>query len=136
MVRRLTSIVIEVEQQVIPTLVVSHLSILQCLMAYFRNTPVEKCMSIEIPMHCVVKYTPVRGGGWKESIHPIIVADEETGRMVPVESASEFSQLSVEESHHSYTSGSVPIWEDRQGSVLARHGSFVKKDSVNDTSSL
>ena len=48
-------------------MVVSHVSILQCLIAYFRNTPVEECMSIEIPMHTVVKFTPVRGGGWKET---------------------------------------------------------------------
>lgn len=57
---RLTSVVIDVEQQVIPTLVVSHVSILQCLMAYFRNTRVERCMSIEVPLHTVIKFTPVR----------------------------------------------------------------------------
>lgn len=67
LIRRITSVVIDVEQQVIPTLVVSHVSILQCLIAYFRNSPIEKCMSIEVPMHTVVKFTPVRGGGWKES---------------------------------------------------------------------
>jgi len=67
LIRRVTSVVIDIEQQVIPTMVVSHVSILQCLMAYFRNTPVEECMSIEIPLHTVIKYTPVRGGAWKES---------------------------------------------------------------------
>ncbi|KAL7561228.1 hypothetical protein ACA910_004149 [Epithemia clementina (nom. ined.)] len=69
LIRRLATIVIDMEQQVIPTLVVSHVSILQCLMAYFRNTPVESCMSIEVPMHTVIKFEPVRGGGFRETQH-------------------------------------------------------------------
>jgi hypothetical protein len=64
------------EQQVIPTLVVSHVSIIQCLMAYFRNTPVEKCMEIAVPMHTVIKFEPVRGGGWKETQHSLYVEND------------------------------------------------------------
>lgn len=100
--RRLTSVVIEVEQQVIPTLVVSHVSILQCLMAYFRNTPIERCMSIEVPMHTVIKFTPVRGGGWSESVH---LLSESANPMRPIESISEISNLSV-------TDNDEPIWGD------------------------
>jgi broad specificity phosphatase PhoE len=74
---RLKSVIIDVEQQVIPTLVVSHVSILQCLMSYFRNTEVEKCMSIDVPMHTVIKFTPVRGGGWSESQHPLYDFDHD-----------------------------------------------------------
>lgn len=68
---RLKSVLIDVEQQVVPTLMVSHVSILQCLMAYFRNSEVENCMSIDVPMHTVIKFTPVRGGGWSETQHPL-----------------------------------------------------------------
>jgi broad specificity phosphatase PhoE len=103
--RRLTSVVIDVEQQVIPTLVVSHVSILQCLMSYFRNSPVEQCMSIEVPMHTVIKFTPVRGGGWSESIHPLFECG--TVGMRPVESASEVSAMS--ETSEMMPS---PIWTD------------------------
>lgn len=71
LIRRLSSVVVDLEQQVIPTLVVSHVSILQCLMAYFRNTPIENCMSIEVPMHTVIKFEPVRGGGFQESQHSL-----------------------------------------------------------------
>ena len=71
LIQRLTSVVIDFEQQVTPTLLVSHVSCLQCLIAYFRNTPVERCMSIEVPMHTIIKFTPVRGGGWSESIVPL-----------------------------------------------------------------
>jgi hypothetical protein len=108
LIRRLTSVVIDVEQQVIPTLVVSHVSILQCLMSYFRNTPVERCMSIEIPMHTVIKFTPVRGGGWSESVHPL---SDNNGvySLHPVQSASEFSALTE------HDDGPLsPIWGDHQ----------------------
>jgi broad specificity phosphatase PhoE len=96
---RLKSVVIDVEQQVIPTLVVSHVSILQCLMAYFRNTEVEKCMSIEVPMHTVIKFTPVRGGGWSESQHTLY--DEQSKIIKPIDtviSLSEMSQMTNDDS--------------------------------------
>jgi len=121
---RLISVVIDIEQQVIPTLVVSHVSILQCLMAYFRNTRVEKCTSIEVPLHTVIKFTPVRGGGWCESHHPMydvpelptMVRHNSTTPSSPrgmkgVESMSEMSN-----GDHSMGSISqspmVPIWGD------------------------
>lgn len=97
--------VIDVEQQVIPTLVVSHLSILQCLMSYFRNTPVEQCTSIEVPMHTIIKFTPVRGGGWSETHHSM-------KGMVAVSSESDFSQVSV-----SNLESLKPIWGDHQATT-------------------
>jgi hypothetical protein len=121
LVQRLNSVVIDVEQQVVPTLVVSHVSILQCLMAYFRNTRVEKCMEIEVPLHTVIKYTPVRGGGWSESQHPLYDIPDGTkatlsrqgssfGGMKQVESMSEMSQVTYDPSNNSESS--PPIWED------------------------
>lgn len=121
---RLSSVVIDVEQEVIPTLVVSHVSILQCLMAYFRNTRVEKCMSIEVPLHTVIKFTPVRGGGWSESHHHFYdrfgggddAPQDNDDSLVQtstmrhsIESISEFSQL--DSSLNSFSS-SFPIWGD------------------------
>ena len=108
LIRRLNSVVIDVEQQVVPVLVVSHVSILQCLMAYFRNTNVKNCMTIEVPMHTVMKFEPARGGGWQESWHPLQsepVSPEK--RMVVVPSESEFSTLTVD---HESTSNDEPIW--------------------------
>jgi hypothetical protein len=139
LIRRLINVAIEIEQQVIPTLVLSHVSILQCLMAYFRNSPVEQCMSIEVPMHTVIKFTPVRGGGWSETQHPLFdetsfdgiytsspshipldsssIAKEphgssRKGGVVSVESSSEISLLGDEET--------VPIWGDGRGSAGVR----------------
>jgi len=126
---RLTSVVIDIEQQVVPTLLVSHVSILQCLMAYFRNTRVEKCMEIEVPLHTVIKFTPVRGGGWSESHHPFYdvqasnggggglmqgeVAGSCTGMKHSV-SLGEISQLTLENSNcpEPVSPMSAPIWGD------------------------
>jgi hypothetical protein len=99
--------VIEIEQQVIPTLVVSHVSILQVLIAYFRNSRIESCMGIEVPMHTVIKFTPVRGGGWMEERIPLTESlGVAGGTLVPVESNSEISALGMEEAPMS------PIWGD------------------------
>lgn len=69
LINRLESVIIDVEQQLGPAVVVSHVSVLQVLMSYFRSTPVTECTGIEIPMHTVLKFTPLRGGGWMETHH-------------------------------------------------------------------
>ena len=71
LIRRLESVVVDMEQQVIPTLIVSHVSTLQTLIAYFRRSPVKECMHIEVPLHTVLKFTPARGGGWTETQVPL-----------------------------------------------------------------
>lgn len=74
-----------------PTLVVSHVSVLQILIAYFRNSPVEKCMDINVPLHTVIKFTPARGGGWSESVHELCLSDE--GAITKIGSDSVISQI-------------------------------------------
>mmetsp|Transcript_4887 Transcript_4887/g.10523 ORF Transcript_4887/g.10523 Transcript_4887/m.10523 type:complete len:652 (+) Transcript_4887:105-2060(+) len=69
---RLESVVVDIEQQVGPVLVISHVSVLQVLVAYFRNTPVEDCTSIALPLNTVLKFTPAKGGGWQESQHRVL----------------------------------------------------------------
>ena len=54
-----------------PTVVVSHVSVLQVLVSYFRSTPVTECTGIDIPMHTVLKFVPLRGGGWLETHHEL-----------------------------------------------------------------
>ena len=71
---RLESIVVAIEQQVSPVLVVSHVSVLQTLVSYFRNSPVEDCTGIELPLNTVLKFTPSKGGGWQESQHRILAS--------------------------------------------------------------
>jgi hypothetical protein len=71
-VARLESIVIEIEQQLAPVVVVSHISVIQVLLAYFRQTPVDDCTKIEVPMHTVIELRPLLGGGWQEVQHTLI----------------------------------------------------------------
>jgi len=67
LINRLESCVIDMEQQVVPVLVVSHLSVIQVLLSYFRNTTVAKSSSVQVPMHTVIRLDPVGGGSWKET---------------------------------------------------------------------
>lgn len=76
LIHRLETCIIDMEQQVNMTCVVSHVSTLQVLMAYFRRTQIKECTSIEVPMHTVIKYTPVTGGGWTESMHKVCNPEE------------------------------------------------------------
>lgn len=78
---RLESVVVDIEQQVGPVLVVSHVSVLQVLVAYFRNTPVEDCTSIALPLNTVLKFTPGKGGGWHESQHLILDSPSDLASM-------------------------------------------------------
>jgi broad specificity phosphatase PhoE len=105
-------VVIDIEQQVSPCLVVSHVSILQCLMAYFRNSPVEHCMSIEVPMHTVIKFTPVRGGGWVESQIPLC---EAAG--LAIRSVDSFGEMSTA----SDPGSSSPVWGDHVQAAAQRN---------------
>ena len=83
---RLESVVVDIEQQVGPVLVVSHVSVLQVMVAYFRGTPVENCTSIALPMNTVLKFTPAKGGSWQESQHCLMPSSHG--------SQSQLSQLS------------------------------------------
>jgi len=67
LINRLESCVIDMEQQVVPVLVVSHVSVIQVLLSYFRNTNIAKSSSIQVPMHTIIRLDPVGGGGWMES---------------------------------------------------------------------
>mmetsp|Transcript_15226 Transcript_15226/g.34093 ORF Transcript_15226/g.34093 Transcript_15226/m.34093 type:complete len:316 (-) Transcript_15226:1096-2043(-) len=70
LIKRLESSVIDMEQQVVPVLVCSHISVIQCLLAYFRNIPVKECTSIEVPLHTLIELVPTAGGEWYESHEP------------------------------------------------------------------
>lgn len=72
LINRLESVIIDMEQHLGPTVVVSHVSVLQVLVSYFRSTPVTECTGIEIPMGTVLKFVPLRGGGWLESHQKLV----------------------------------------------------------------
>ena len=101
LINRLEPAIIDMEQQVGLVVVVSHVSVIQTLMSYFRCTPVQKSAEIAVPIHTVIKFTPARGGGWAESHHKLL-EDEE---------------IVVEQTPASPTTGMIekspmPIWGD------------------------
>lgn len=122
LIHRLETIIVEMEQQMMPVLIVSHVSTLQLLIAYFRGSPVEKSMSIEVPMHTVLKFKPSRGGGWSESIHRL---SPRTPPQPPVRasSSSDLSAMSLPPSEQSpVVSPRTPIWGDHNSSnTLVSH---------------
>ena len=65
-VRRLEPLLIEIEQQTTPVLVVSHGSTLRALYSYFSGVPIEHSLDSDFPLHTVVELTPVIGGSWIE----------------------------------------------------------------------
>ena len=105
LIHRLETCIIDVEQQVNMVVIVSHVSVIQVLMSYFRRTPIEECTSNEVPMNTVIKFTPVSGGGWTESKHKLC-----EGQI----NESEYEFLSDSES---FGQPPPPIWGDRQASM-------------------
>lgn len=128
LIGRLESVVIDMEQQIAPVLVVSHVSVLQSLIAYFSPSPADQCMSIEVPIHTVIKFTPSRGGGWVESRHPLLPPQDldptnlshhssTGGNLVTTfESTSELSALSCSDQGKP----STPIWGDHKRPIHRR----------------
>lgn len=118
LIARLESVVVDLEQQVIPTLVVSHVSVLQMLIAYFRKSPVEEAMQIEVPMHTVLKFTPARGGGWNESHHelaPVYHRANSFVHQVAIEGMEE-----VTKQNEMISMSPSPIWGDHMISPTSR----------------
>ena len=104
---------VDLEQQVIPTLVVSHVSVLQMLIAYFRKSPVEEAMQIEVPMHTVLKFTPARGGGWNESQHelaPVFHRANSFVNQVSIEGIEEVGKQNT--ANETFSMSPSPIWGD------------------------
>lgn len=152
---RLESVVVDIEQQVGPVLVVSHVSVLQVMVAYFRDTPVENCTSIALPMNTVLKFTPAKGGSWQESQHclmpsthgsqsklcqlsdmhppdhtcdtPMMQSPNGHGPMVKLEMSNKFSNSPPSALARGLTP--PPIWGDHRVISVSDH--HVKSDNAN-----
>lgn len=70
-IKRLEGLLIEVEMCTRPVLLVSHLIVLQLLIAYFRDLPVEEAWKLSVPKSTLIEVTPLSGGGFKVEEHPI-----------------------------------------------------------------
>lgn len=77
-IKRLEGVLIEVEMITKPVLLVSHLTVLQLLVAYFRDIPVEQAWRLPVPKGTVIEVTPLSGGGFKVDEHTIFPIEEPT----------------------------------------------------------
>ena len=105
LINRLEPTIIDMEQQVGLAVVVSHVSVIQILMSYFRCTPVQKSAEIAVPIHTVIKFTPARGGGWAESHHRLLEDEEEVA--VAAQTPASPTMGMIEKSP-------MPIWGDHK----------------------
>jgi len=81
LVARLEPVIMELERQG-NVLVVSHQAVLRCLLAYFLDKSTDELPYIEVPLHNIIKLTPVAYGCKREDI-PIEVPAVNTHRPQP-----------------------------------------------------
>jgi len=69
--KRLETLLVEVEMSTRPVLIVSHITVLQLLIAYFRGSPVEEAWNLSVPKNTVIEISPTSGGGFIYEEHPL-----------------------------------------------------------------
>jgi len=68
-IKRLESLLIDVEMCTQPVLIVSHVTTLQLLMAYFKGVPVEEAWQMPVPQNTVLEVIPTSGGSFQYEEH-------------------------------------------------------------------
>jgi len=58
MIQRIDRVVVELERQTTPVLVVGHQAVLRVMYSYLMGTPREQCPHLHIPLHCLIQLTP------------------------------------------------------------------------------
>lgn len=61
-IHRLEPVIIEMERQRAPVVIVAHLAVLRALYAYLMERPTEECPHLPIPLHTVIHLTPTAYG--------------------------------------------------------------------------
>lgn len=75
LVARLEPVIMELERQG-NVLVVSHQAVMRCLLAYFLDKSAEELPYLHVPLHSVIKLTPVAYGCREEHVHlPVSAVD-------------------------------------------------------------
>lgn len=64
---RMEAALLDAEMCTRPVLIVTHITVLQILYAYFKNIPVQNAWQIRVPCEVVLELTPTLGGGYQMS---------------------------------------------------------------------
>ena len=79
---RIEPLLIELEQQTSPVLVVSHLSTLQLLASYFTGASLDEALQASIPHHTVLQLTPAsQKMMWEQELIPLANAEDEAAAL-------------------------------------------------------
>jgi len=81
LVARLEPVIMELERQQ-NVLVIGHQAVIRCLLAYFLDKTADELPYIEVPLHAVIKLTPVAYGCKMEAI-PMPIEAVNTHRAKP-----------------------------------------------------
>ena len=74
-VGRLEPVIVELERQRSPILIVAHQAVLRCLYSYFTDTPLKDMVRVEMPLHTLIELRPSQYG-LSEVRHELVEAAE------------------------------------------------------------
>ena len=75
-IQRLEPVIIEIERQRSPVLIVAHQAVLRCLYGYFMSRRVDEVPHLRMPLHTVIRLTPSSYGVQEEWIQLLSDAGE------------------------------------------------------------
>jgi len=80
-IQRLDPVIIELERQQNPVLIIGHQAVLRALYAYLMDIPGEECPYLSIPLHTIIELTPTAYGCQEKRLRlePEAVLDEPSG---------------------------------------------------------
>jgi broad specificity phosphatase PhoE/predicted kinase len=61
-IQRLEPVIVEIERQRQPVIVVGHQAVLRALYGYFQGIPQDECPHLQVPLHTVIELRPVESG--------------------------------------------------------------------------
>ncbi len=81
-IHRVEPLVLEIERQTTPTLLIGHQAVLRTLYAYLVGDPVERCPHVSLPLHTLIELTP-NAYGCDERRLPLTRPVDERHSMLP-----------------------------------------------------
>jgi broad specificity phosphatase PhoE/predicted kinase len=61
-IQRLEPVIVELERQRSPVLIIAHQAVLRALYGYLMGRPQDECPYLEVPLHTVIQLTPTENG--------------------------------------------------------------------------
>jgi broad specificity phosphatase PhoE len=61
-IQRLEPVIVELEAQRAPVLIIAHQAVIRALYGYLMGKPQDECPYVEVPLHTVIQLTPTENG--------------------------------------------------------------------------